>query len=154
MHRRTVQCYLPDLTNTQSHLSQICPFTNLHPQNIPSSRKLSSEASPASCLQMAYLTSGSHTKEQKMVSAWMVPCCINDSKKLLKRAILIKVSSDTVGIWENLAGRQSGENVEARAQQPRKLSAKAKSPGSGVKKLGADPRLLWWNCELRPFMLP
>lgn len=129
------------------------PFSKSLLQNIPHSHQLSSEASPASGLQTALPHKWqTHQGAEKPISA----CMLRVSQMTVIRCQSWRVSSktvssNTVGIWENLAGGQSRGSVEARAQWPRKLSAKAKKSGLRGKKLGHDPQLLYWHCKPRPF---
>lgn len=110
MHR-TVQGDLLKFNKPRSPSFSALPLSKFIPQNVPDSHLLSSEAPSASYLQMADLTNGtmedtlprSRGKNGLCLHAL---CCINDDNTLLKLASLV-VSSNTVGIWKNLAGEPS-----------------------------------------------
>lgn len=100
-------------------------------QNVPDSKQLSSEAPPASCLQMADLTSGTmgdtlpRSQKKKKNLCFHAPSCINDDNTLLKLASLVDDSQlKHCGNWGEF-GRRT--DVEARVLWPRKPRTKAKS---------------------------
>lgn len=132
MHRRTVQCYLPDFDKCTIPSFSDLPFNKSaspeHPQlpkalirgiscflsadGIPHKWKPHQGAKNGLCLD--------------------VPCCINDSKKLLKRAILIKDSQ--LRHCGNLGefGRKT-KRGECRGQSSAAKKAECKGKKSGLR---------------------
>lgn len=108
------------------------PVSKFIPQSVPDSHLLSSEAPPASCLQMADLTNGTMEDilprrgiRKKNGLCLHALCCINDDNTLLKLASLL-VSSNTGNLGE-FGRTEHREDVEARVLWLRKPRTKAKS---------------------------
>lgn len=163
-HGRTVQCYLPDFDKRAIPSFSDLRFNKSAPPEHPQ-RPLALIRGISCFLSADGIPHKWKTHQGAKNGLCLdVSRCINDSKKLLKLEDLIKDSqlrhcgnlgeSRRKTKWGECRGQSSAtKEAECRAQWPRKLSEKAKSLGSGLKKPGDDPRLLWWSCELRPFML-
>lgn len=151
---RTVQCYLPDFDKRTVPSFSDLRFNKSappkHPQLPPALITGISGFPSADGIPHKWKThQGAKTGLRLDVS-----CCRNDSKKLLKLADLIKDSQLRHCGKLGQSGRKTkwGE-CRGQSSVAKEAERKGKKSRLGFKKPGADPQLLWWSCELRPFML-